>query len=770
MARDLKAQLELSADASGVESGVGKAKRSLKDLGASAEATGKRSASGMDKVGTATGRAAKAIDRIVEKYQVQAKTIGKSTTEVALFELQQRGATKAQIEAAQAALKSVDAYKKQELAIARTQDIAKKFGAALATVSVGAVVAFAAAVRRSVADIDAFNDLRDATGASIETISALDRVARETGGSFEQVSNILTRFNQSLKDVGSNKRIGAVFKSLNLDVAELKRLDPAEALRRTAVALAGFADDGNKARATQELFGRSVREIAPLLKDLSEKTELVASTTTEAAEEAEKFGKSMSRLRANVDDLSRSMANRLVPVLNQVLEDLSTFKSKAGLASLAGDVINLKKELDGLQARKGSPFNFTKDLDAQIAETTRKLNEAKAKFNAADVNRPKTAGGGRGFVNPPFASSLPSLDVPEEPTGTKTDPLAESKRYLESLQKQIEKTRDLSVYEQALADIQQKRLGKITPELEKAILGTARQVDAAKAAKEALDSMTSARQRAAEMQERMDASALASVAQQMQTNQALREEIELLGLDAMARTAVEQARLSSAIALKEEELIMARNAEASAAQISALEREIALLKERSILLGRRAVKVAEVDEIDKSKKKAEEFSKELNRDLTRAFSDAFANSKNPLRAFGDSIFNTVSSRISAALAQSLTDNLLSGVGLGAKGSSGGGFLSAIAKVFNFEGGGYTGAGARAGGLDGKGGFLAMVHPNESVIDHSKGGSVGPNVTVHNHFTVGDVATVSQVRQAVAGSEARIASSLARSMKYGGAPV
>ncbi len=43
---------------------------------------------------------------------------------------------------------------------------------------------------------------------------------------------------------------------------------------------------------------------------------------------------------------------------------------------------------------------------------------------------------------------------------------------------------------------------------------------------------------------------------------------------------------------------------------------------------------------------------------------------------------------------------------------------------SFDGGGYTGDGARAGGLDGKGGFLAMMHPRETVIDHTKGQSSG----------------------------------------------
>ena len=38
---------------------------------------------------------------------------------------------------------------------------------------------------------------------------------------------------------------------------------------------------------------------------------------------------------------------------------------------------------------------------------------------------------------------------------------------------------------------------------------------------------------------------------------------------------------------------------------------------------------------------------------------------------------------------------------------------------NFEGGGRTPKGARAGGIDGKGGFMAILHPNEKIIDLNK---------------------------------------------------
>ena len=45
----------------------------------------------------------------------------------------------------------------------------------------------------------------------------------------------------------------------------------------------------------------------------------------------------------------------------------------------------------------------------------------------------------------------------------------------------------------------------------------------------------------------------------------------------------------------------------------------------------------------------------------------------------------------------------------------------------YEGGGYTGSGPRSGGLDGKGGFMAMLHPRETVVDHTKGQGAGGTV-------------------------------------------
>tara|TARA_R110000850_G_scaffold225728_1_gene351114 strand:- start:2144 stop:4051 length:1908 start_codon:yes stop_codon:yes gene_type:complete len=58
-------------------------------------------------------------------------------------------------------------------------------------------------------------------------------------------------------------------------------------------------------------------------------------------------------------------------------------------------------------------------------------------------------------------------------------------------------------------------------------------------------------------------------------------------------------------------------------------------------------------------------------------------------------------------------------------SGGGGWGGLLTGLLpSFDGGGFTGSGSRTGGMDGKGGTLAMVHPNETVVDHTKGQSVG----------------------------------------------
>ena len=71
------------------------------------------------------------------------------------------------------------------------------------------------------------------------------------------------------------------------------------------------------------------------------------------------------------------------------------------------------------------------------------------------------------------------------------------------------------------------------------------------------------------------------------------------------------------------------------------------------------------------------------------------------------------------------------------------FINAADAIQDFDGGGYTGMGARVGGIDGKGGFPAILHPNETVIDHTKGQAVG-GATVNFNISTVDAAGFDQL--------------------------
>jgi len=61
-----------------------------------------------------------------------------------------------------------------------------------------------------------------------------------------------------------------------------------------------------------------------------------------------------------------------------------------------------------------------------------------------------------------------------------------------------------------------------------------------------------------------------------------------------------------------------------------------------------------------------------------------------------------------------------------------------------NGGGFTGLGSRTGGVDGKGGFPAILHPNETVVDHTKGQSMGGTSTVNFNISTVDAAGFDQL--------------------------
>lgn len=236
------------------------------------------------------------------------------------------------------------------------------------------VVAF---VQNQAQALDALNDAADATGASIENLSALEAVGKSVGTQFDTVTSILVKFNSVLSDAKPGSSQADALKAIGLSAAELQRLDPAEALRRTAVALSGYADDGNKARLVQDLFGKSVREAAPFLKDLAEVGQLNATTTSEQAAEAEKFNKNLVQLQNTISTAARKLSNELIPAINRYFDSL---KTNGGL----GNVILNNAGFDVLSRQRKSVEQLQLQLDAEGGKAAQ-LKQALEKAETAGL-------------------------------------------------------------------------------------------------------------------------------------------------------------------------------------------------------------------------------------------------------------------------------------------------------------------------------------------------------------------------------------------------
>lgn len=154
------------------------------------------------------------------------------------------------------------------------------------------------------------------------------------------------------------------------------------------------------------------------------------------------------------------------------------------------------------------------------------------------------------------------------------------------------------------------------------------------------------------------------------------------------------------------------------------------------------------DEARKIKGIFDDLSSSISTSLSTAFNGIIDKTKslkdvanNMLQSIFNKLTDTIMSPLWDAIGQKMASYLI-GVP-GATGSFGGGVLSNLLNgMLSFAGGGHTGNGPRSGGLDGRGGKLAMVHPNETVMDHTRGqsvagGSMSLQVHIHENASEGE---------------------------------
>lgn len=231
-----------------------------------------------------------------------------------------------------------------------------------------------------------------------------------------------------------------------------------------------------------------------------------------------------------------------------------------------------------------------------------------------------------------------------------------------------------------------------------------------------------------------------------------------IGLSKEAIAELDAAKLESMAISKEENAILAETVDLSG-EMSRLYREQAdELRKQATLKRQGSAKEATIDEqrktAEESQKIWENFTENVQRNLGDGLYDAMSgNFKNIGDAFNSMLQRMMADAMAADLMSILTTGKASDKGLGSMfgaiangvgamfggvpdysgfdiGATAGASMGGMALADNpfmassFDGGGFTGSGPRSGGLDGKGGFPAILHPNETVVDHTKGQSTG----------------------------------------------
>lgn len=404
---------------------------------------------------------------------------------------------------------------------------AKGIGVAFGAMSAGALAGFAAfdQATKYVAD---FQDLAESTGASAEGIASFAVAAGTAGVSLESVGTSMVRLTKNLTGVDDeSKAAGAALKFLNIDIKEFKDLSPEDQYEQVAKALGEVASKTDQVAVAMDLWGKAGAEQLKVVNALNEQGGRQVILTGEMIAQADAYADAQSKAAAELKIYAGYIASLALPAVTDLMKafsdmakeiidvdksakdlkssgaveswaesaisavgfvvdafnGLKTVVSRTGEfigATMAATVQLVKGNLEGVRAIQSA---YGQSLDTSqfqsFSDRLKKVREERKAMErlAAQENRGFTPG-----ANPGRTYGGATTGGGKKSAGK--DPFAEATRYIESLEKQLEKTQELTVAEQALQDIQLGRLGKVTTAQKERILNLAAEVDAAKKLKE----------------------------------------------------------------------------------------------------------------------------------------------------------------------------------------------------------------------------------------------------------------------------------------------
>lgn len=253
-------------------------------------------------------------------------------------------------------------------------------GAAGALGGVLSISAFVGFIKSSIDAADHLNDLSKVTSLTVEQLAGISLAAKQSGSSLDATAHSISKLSENMgKDSEKFAKLGVSAK------------DPIEAFKQLADIFNEIQDPQQKAAFAAEAFGKSWKEVAPLLAEGSERIgEMIDRGTAlsgpmkEAAERADQFNDQIAELEAQSRGLGISLANVMLPgltktatAMNELAREghpvLALWRGLAGMGEIAWDFIFPPENL----AESLKSTNRVKELKEELFDMERHLRTVK---------------------------------------------------------------------------------------------------------------------------------------------------------------------------------------------------------------------------------------------------------------------------------------------------------------------------------------------------------------------------------------------------------
>lgn len=518
--------------------------------------------------------------------------------------------------------------KRAEKALAELQRRVERTATVIGVGLVAAGAAAFAAFSHFSAAAAEFKDLEEETGAAAEALASLAIPAAVAGTSVAELATQMNRLTKNLTGLDDESQAaGAALAALGVPIEEFKALDPVGQIDALSAAFNSFADGSSKTAVAMALFGKNGASMLKVFKELEAEGGRQVILTQQQIELADEHADKNAKLRATLSAYAQAAATDVLPALNDLTSAAKDLVAEFTGIDSAGKKLAAESPVKEFAEQAVDALAFLVDAGQGVVRVFQTIGKAiagslgtLAALNEGELQHARViAEEMRGDIDRILSQDLLSdrlektrrasreaaaqareVDVGGKGSGSFEDELvfdgkvkkavkereSEAEKYLEQLQKQVEKTQDLTHEEQALLDVQGRRIKGLTPDLEKQIVAQARQLDVVQRLKSLRDGEVATQTAIGKAQ-------ASSLEELQKGNQALREEVELVGLsrEEVAARELQIVRVTRA----QKQLTLARKEAAGVdeQQLQVLQAEIEALTQREALLTQRADKTAE---------------------------------------------------------------------------------------------------------------------------------------------------------------------------------